>query len=314
MKNTILLAGSGNIGRRHLQALAALGRPLDLIVIEPDASARDATATLLAAHSNRISLRLQARWEDLPPTVATAAAPRRGALEALLAATQPSFVLLEKVLFTTHRDLDECGSILSSRNIQTVINCGRRGFPDYDRLRDVLKSRRDISMSVVGSNWNMCSNGIHFLDLYSHLIGDLPTSLSEEGLEPEPVLGRHPGCVEFYGTLTAYTSGGGTLQLTNLRNPGMPLVIELTHEKEKWRIEEGNGRIIHQDDAGEEYIEPFEVLMVSNMGHLYTEILDERRSRLPSYQLSATHHRLFIDAIRRKLGMRLSEDLPCPIS
>ncbi|WP_042775583.1 Gfo/Idh/MocA family oxidoreductase [Sinorhizobium fredii] len=319
MKHTILLAGSGNIGRRHLQALSALNRRLDLIVIEPGSSAREASAALLAPFSDHITLRAQDDWADLPPSVdlaivATSAAPRRKVLESLLSATRPNFVLLEKVLFTTRRDLDECEDMLSGLGIPAAINCGRRGFHDYDRLRDELGTRRGLSMNVVGSDWNICSNGIHFLDLATHLFAEMPVSVSEAELEPEPVPSRHVGCVEFFGSLVAQMSGGGTIKLTSLRSPGVPLAIEVTHHNEKWTVEEAKGRVTYEVDGEEQYSRPFEAMMVSRMEHLYTEILDNRQSRLPSYQTSAAHHRLFIDAIRRRLGMQISEDMPCPIS
>ncbi|MBP1888121.1 Gfo/Idh/MocA family oxidoreductase [Sinorhizobium mexicanum] len=319
MKHTILLVGSGNIGRRHLQALSTLKRRLELLVIEPESSAREATAALLAPFSDHITTRLQADWAGIPQSVdlaivATSAAPRRLVLENLLSATRPGFVVLEKVLFTTRRDLDECEEILSQLGIPAAVNCGRRGFHDYDRLRIQLGSRRGLSMNVVGSDWNLCSNGIHFLDLAAHLFGDMPVSLSEKELEPEPIPSRHPGCIEFFGSLVAQMAGGGTLKLTSLRSPGVPLAIEISHRNERWTVEESKGRVIYEIDGVQQSSRPFETMTVSRMGHLYEEILENRKSRLPSYETSAIHHRLFIDAIRRRLGMRLSEDMPCPIS
>ncbi|MDX0833435.1 hypothetical protein GOD82_26615 [Sinorhizobium medicae] len=319
MKHTILLAGSGNIGRRHLQALSGLNRRLNLIIIEPEDSARQASAALLAPFAGQIAFRLQSDSADLPTSVdlaiiATSAGPRRKVFESLISATHPNFILFEKILFTTRRDLDECEEILSKLEIPAAVNCGRRGFHDYDRLRDELGSRRGLSMNVFGSDWNICSNGIHFLDLATHLFADMPLSVSEAELEPHPVPSRHPGCIEFFGSLVAQMAGGGAVTLTSLRSPGVPFAIEITHQKEKWTIEEAKGRLTYEIGGQEQYSRPFEAMMVSRMGHLYIEILDSRQSRLPSYRTSAIHHRLFVDAIRRRLGMHLSEDMPCPIS
>ncbi len=320
MSNTVLIAGCGAIGRRHLQALAGIGRPLRVFAVEPNAEARKATEELLAASGDHVEAVVRPDLSAAPEVVdlavvATSSMVRRKALEALLETTAPGFLLLEKVLFPTHADLDACGEVLARRGIPTAVNCGRRGFPDYARLRERLAGRKGFSMNVEGTNWNLCSNGIHFIDLASYVLGETLTSLSGEGLGEEPVPTRHPGCVELHGAMEGRFAGGGSFRMASLPPPPSPsVVVEIRDGEELWRVEEGGRRLIRRDAAGLEETEDFELLMVSAMGFLYEEMMDERRSRLPSYEASAAQHRLFLDAIRRRLGLSLAEDAPCPIS
>jgi len=314
---TILVVGCGNIGRRHIEALAAAGRPMRVIGIEPGEGARAQAAALVAPFTNGSTV--LADMDGVPDVadlaiIATSAAHRRSAFEALLSRCTPKAVIFEKVLFTTRADLDAVGQMLAARAIPAFVNCGRRGFPAYDRLRDQLAGRRGLSMEVTGAGWNLGSNAIHFIDLAEHVLGDRTVALDETGLDPKPEPARIAGCVDLFGTLRGKLAGGGTIAITQERAPGEPVSITFFGDGESWRVEEGAKRLVHRNAAGEENVQVFEPLFVSGMPHLYTEILDGKGCRLTPYEQSAAQHALFLDAFRRHLDLSNSEDVPCPIS
>lgn len=318
MTPTILLIGSGNIGRRHLQALQATERPLRIIIVEPSEQARAASQSIIPTGVSSVDVALQANFTSIPPQcdlaiIATTALHRRAALETMLNSTTPSTVLLEKVLFTTRRDIDEVQAKFSADGIPAFVNCGRRGWPGYENLRRTLASRRGVSIEVTGSQWGLCSNSVHLLDLVDYALGDDILSLSEEMLEAEPDTAKRDGCVELYGTLAGKLAGGGSLSLTCLREPGTPVTVKFVHGREQWEVAEAAGIQTYRHDKTEQTV-PFETRFVSTMPYLYTEILDGKPSRLTPYKVSAIHHKLFIDAIRRRLNLSLFEDVPCPIS
>ncbi|MGE4430283.1 MAG: Gfo/Idh/MocA family oxidoreductase [Sphingobium sp.] len=317
MNPTILIIGCGNIGRRHIEALASAGYPMRVIGIEPDEAARAQAESLITPFLS--GSQIVAHMDDLPQTVdlaviATSAAHRRSVFDALLSRCTPKTVIFEKILFTTRADLDAVGKILTDRAIPAVVNCGRRGFPDYDRLRDTLTGRSGLSMEVKGAGWNLGSNAIHFMDLAEHVLADRVITLDESGLDPKAEPARIRGCVDLFGTLHGTLAGGGTITISQDRAPGDPLSITFSGNGESWRIEEGAKRLIHRNRAGEEQVEAFEPRFVSGMPYLYTEILDGKKSRLTPYEQSAAQHGLFLDAFRRRLGLSTVEDAPCPIS
>ncbi|URK88865.1 Gfo/Idh/MocA family oxidoreductase [Rhizobium sp. RCAM05350] len=99
-----MVVGCGNIGRRHIEALAAAGVPMRVIGIEPGAGARAQAETLVAVFANGSTV--LADMDHVPDTVdlviiATSAAHRRAAFETMLSRCTPKAVILEKVLFTT---------------------------------------------------------------------------------------------------------------------------------------------------------------------------------------------------------------------
>lgn len=318
MEKTILIAGCGNIGLRHLQALLRAKPPLRIIVVEPNDATREKAAAALGDIPPQITVDFRSAWTDMPETVdlaiiATPAQPRRKVLETVLGITRPRYLMLEKIVFVTQRDFDAVQAQLAELGIPAVVNCGRRGFAGYDRLREALAGRQGISMQVSGSNWGMGSNTVHFLDLASNLLGELPSALSTDKLSaPEPA--RHPGCVEFTGTLEGTLPSGGKLTITSLTEAGQPITITLIHGDERWLVEEGANRITHYAADGATTEQELGTRFVSQMEYLYDEILHESRSRLPSLALSAQQHRLVLDAFRAHLNLSITEDAPCPIS
>ncbi|PIP97654.1 MAG: hypothetical protein COW75_04715 [Rhodobacterales bacterium CG18_big_fil_WC_8_21_14_2_50_71_9] len=313
MTATVALAGCGNIGRRHLQALAAMGNPIRVYAIEPDPAMR---AALTAP--DHVSLIVSPDALEVPESVdlaivATGAQARRAALEALLARVAPQALLLEKVLFTSRRDLSEVGATLAARSLPAFVNCGRRGFAGYDALRRTLAGRRGMTMAVTGAGWGLCSNAAHFIDLAEHLLGEEVVALSGAALDPTVLDAKRAGCVEMTGRLEGRMAGGGALDIVCAPGPASPPSVEIAHQGDTWRIDEAAGRIVHRDRSGAEHATPLEARRVSEMPYLYAELL-AGRSRLTPYRDSARQHALMLDAFRARLGLSIEEDAPCPIS
>jgi len=314
---TILVVGCGNIGRRHIEALAAARRTMRVIGIEPSDTARvqaEALITRFAAGSQVLADMTGAPDAADLAIIATSAAHRRSAFETLLAGCKPKAVIFEKVLFTTRTDLDAVGRLLTTRTIPAFVNCGRRGFPAYERLRDLLATRRGLSMKVTGAGWNLGSNAIHFVDLAEYVLEDRIVALDESGLNSKPEPARIAGCVDLFGTLRGTLAGGGSITITQERAPGDPLSITFFDGGESWRVEEGAKRLVHVNANGKKDEQVFETLFVSGMPYLYTDILDGKSCRLTPYAQSAAQHALFLDAFRRCLGLSTTEDVSCPIS
>jgi predicted dehydrogenase len=317
MNPTILVVGCGNIGRRHIEALAAAGRPMRVIGVEPVEAARAQAEALVASFEN--GSKVLANMDGVPEAVdlaiiATSAAHRRTAFEGMLSRCAPKAVIFEKVLFTTRTDLDAVGKLLTAHAIPAFVNCGRRGFPSYDRLRNLLTTQRGLSMKVTGAGWNLGSNAIHFIDLAEHVLGDQTVALDESDLDPKPVPARIAGCIDLFGTLRGTLAGGGTIAITQEPAPGNPVSITFFGGGESWCVEEGAKRLIYRNAVGEEDLQVFETLLVSGMPYLYTDILDGKGCCLTPYEKSAAQHALFLDALRRRLGLSIWEDVQCPIS
>ena len=318
MEKTILLIGCGNIGRCHLQAIANTRRKIQVILVDPDVAAIDKAEKILAK-APWINAQQVTGLQELPKNpvvlaiIATDARLRRSMVHQLLNHAPPQALLLEKVLFQTRKDLDAVEILLQEYNIPTWVNCGRRGFPFYEKLRALFQGRR-MDVEVRGGRWGLCCNGIHFLDIAEYVLDDTLVSLCADELEEESEAAKRPGCVELYGTLRGRFSRGSSLALHCTRKTGKPMTLSFTDSDECWLVDETGAVFTHTDEIGKKNSEPFDMLYVSSMHYLYAEILDSRTSRLTPYAASAAQHRLFLDAVRQRLGLSNKRDEPCPIT
>lgn len=319
MSHSILLAGSGNIGRRHLQALLAADPSDDfsVTVIEPFEGAREATAAMLKGARGEAARRAQAvsivtAVADAPERadlaiIATDAAPRRAVFDALSAHASVGAWVFEKVLFQTNRDLDEVRRSLEADGPPAFVNCGRRGFPGYHELRDRFAGREGFRMDVAGSRYGLASNAVHFTDLASFLSGADLVSLDASGLLPGAEESKRAGYVEVFGTLSGRLSDGGRIAVTCTPDGDAPVTIRLSADGVDAAVEEAAARATVNGET-----RPFATRYVSQMPYLFTDILTRGTSDLTPYAVSAAQHRLLIAALRRHLG--IEGDAPCPIT
>ena len=206
MSASLAVVGTGQLGRRHLEALARLSGPARVWAWDPFPAALgearkawDAAAPgpgLSADFSGRFPEKLDA------VIVATDAASREAAVGKLLDASAVRFLVLEKVLFQEASALDRVGARLAKAGTKAWVNCPRRMWPLYKDRR----VKGPLSLKVTGAGWGLATNAVHYLDLAAHLTGFSGFSVDLSGLTKEAE-SKRPGFVEFFGTLRA--SGGG---------------------------------------------------------------------------------------------------------
>ncbi|MHA7774506.1 Gfo/Idh/MocA family oxidoreductase [Roseibium sp. M-1] len=309
----VALVGCGNIGKRHLEALAALEQNIEVDIIEPYAPTRE---TITAPGHLCIRLfddvsKLDGEY-DLA-VVATAANGRRQLLEDLLQERRIPTLLIEKFLFTQTRDyflFDQC---LAASGTVAFVNCGRRGFDSYTKLKEDVGSRNRVSVHLNGAGWNLCSNAIHFVDIIEFVTGQKFVSLVGERVDPEVMPAKRAGLLELTGILDGRLEGGGEVVIECAKGPLMLPTITFDVGGEQWVVNEAAGNVIQLRGGKQISSTAFETRHVSQMPYLYSELIDGR-SRLTSYAASAHQHMLLLNALRPKLGLSNENDDPCPIS
>src|SRR5688500_4752859 len=106
----IALIGAGQLGSRHLQALALLGRPARVTVVDPvESSLAAAKERFEQVAKGDVEAVFTRSFANLPKhvdgaVVATGADRRRKAIEDLLQQSTVGVALLEKVLFQRVED------------------------------------------------------------------------------------------------------------------------------------------------------------------------------------------------------------------
>lgn len=316
----ILLVGCGNIGFRHLQALAALDDAVAgaVTVVEPNPAHHPRIAALLDAlpEGRRRASRLLAALPDAAgefalAIFATNSAERRAAYEAARRKARFAAVVFEKVLFPRLRDFDEVAPDLAAGAIAAHVNCPRRAAPGYRAVRARLAGRGPVHLEVTGTAYGLGSNAVHFLDLAEFLNRAALVSLDGSGLLPGHEPSKRPGYVELFGTLTGRLDNGAEVLLRCDRGETPRVAVTLRSAEGSLAVDEA-AQTVRRLPLGAP--ERFEMRHVSELTAAYADLLAGRGDGFSPFADSARQHRLLIAALLRHLGRPATPDAVCPIS
>ena len=233
----IAIIGAGNLGSRHLQALALTEIPLAIQVVDPSKDSLDiAKKRWEEMKENPLvkSLSFHENISDLNPDldvviVATSSKPRCTIVKQLLAKCRVSYMILEKVLFPQLSDYDEVQRLIADKNIKVWVNCGRRNTSFYKKMHDLFKSEKNITMNVSGDNWGLGCNTIHYLDTYAFITDQKIFTFDTENLDKNCISSKRGGDIEFTGSLR-FKSPKGELMLTSYNQELAPSIITIQSE------------------------------------------------------------------------------------
>ena len=208
-KYHILIIGGGQIGSRHLQALALKAQDFYISVVDPSRDqlilAEERFLQIKKDKQSKRPLFLRSLSEvkgvvDLCICAITAQHRLQVLSESLLSQLEIKNILFEKVLFQSEQQLDEASFLVKENKIKGWVNCGRRMQPIYKRLKSLLLDE-PISLETTGSNWGLASNAIHFIDLWFYLTGENSYKLGTGQLIPRIYESKREGFKEIGGTL-----------------------------------------------------------------------------------------------------------------
>ena len=315
--NEIAIVGAGQLGSRHLQALARLGPGHRIWVTDPFEESLERCRQRYAEVATSASppVEWRQRIVDLPKElavviVATAADVRRAVLESLLDAATVQHLVLEKVLFQRLLDYDPMVDLIGRRVRSAWVNCPRRMWSFYQGLRDRLQGATTIRLGVSGSDWGLGSNAVHFLDLFAFLCRSAGP-LEIASLRVSSTASRRTGFIELVGELSG-RSPAGHFSLASLPGGTAPVVVEVVSPDLRALVREGEGKawISTAQEGWTFREEPVEIKFQSQLSDRFvTDLIGTGSCELTSLSESAGYHRTFIDVLTRQLGGDL-----CPIT
>jgi hypothetical protein len=324
-KKAIIIIGAGQLGSRHLQALSLLDFGADVFVVEPDKANRDRARVRweeVAARTQEISPIFHANMEDLPneaflAIIATNSLDRRAAIESLLDRTQVDYLILEKFLFPRLSDYAPIGELLDAKCVRAYVNCPRRMFPDYRKIREISLDSPISRIVVSGGNWGLGCNAIHYIDLIAFLSGCDDFVLGGE-LSPDILESKRPGYREFVGAISGKFSVGVTFRLEALPEISTPTLIMVQSRKRGLMIAEAARQyFVATEENGYRFDErPFVMEMQSTLtARVALSLAMKGTCDLTPYVASANHHRrllrLFMDHYAVAHG---ASEILCPIT
>jgi len=322
---SIALIGCGKIGSRHLQSLIKLDTETIIYLVDPNRESINVSLNLIETDlmdNPKITIKICSAVEEIPQgidfaLVATDSKPRFNVLSNLLNQREPKYLILEKLLFTKEEEFTEALGLIQQTNTKVWVNQWMSAEPSFRDLCSYFEPSDVIELSVIGDNWGLCCNSVHYLELFDFLCKK--NELKIQGYEFEKVFfSKRQGYLEINGRIDICSVNGSKLTLISndagiLEGEEIIISIETTKTKAEciFRMDslacqlEVNGKKINKKNN---------LILQSDFTHrIIKEIQKNGSCNLPSFERAVYHHNLFYPSFRNffeEKGIDLSEGIP----
>jgi len=322
VKKNIILVGCGNIGSRHLQALVRLPFTVNIHVIEKSSKSKN-LATLRLNEIKFNKKNHQIFWYDSINQltnngdlviISTLSQGRVDLILNLLKNKNKKF-LIEKPVCQSKKEYENLLNQMKLFKATGWVNTNRRYFESYKKIKHELRNSKFININVISKASGLGTNAIHFLDLFSWLIGDSKIKLNGEFLIPKIFPNkRGKEFKEFYGTIVGYGKNNSSITLTFLPSNIESIFVTISTDSANYVIDELNHNAIKMEKINKKFHFSYE-----HASQLTTkiakDILEKNTSFLPELNKSYIHHtelfRIFNSHIKKQLKRQVSL---CPIT
>ena len=206
----IAIIGCGQIGSRHLQALAFLEEEATIYLVDPNAKSRSIAYERfldVARDNSIINVLKDSNIVDIDKKldiaiVSSSSNERYASIENLLQYSKPNYMILEKFLFQKKEEYLAVNDLIEKYHIKTYVNQWVSSTYAFNRFAKVLGEIKNLKMKVYGNSWGLSCNSVHFIDYFDRLIGGL-SILKVSNYNLDKILeSNRAGYYEFTGSLS----------------------------------------------------------------------------------------------------------------
>ncbi len=316
-KGNIAVIGVGTLGMRHLQSLMDISEQYNLYGM-------DVNTENLKRFEDSFgdTAKLVNSIHDLPDTldacvIATGANARFKVLKDLLEHSRVDELLLEKILFQKEEEYWEAKQLLNRNKTQVWVNCVRREWAPYKRLKELFKETDSFVYTVNGGEWGLCCNGIHMLDLMMFLADEEDFTINNTLIESIIKESKRKGFYELYGSITGKCGKCRSYQISCTENNTSPSLVMLNADNINVMIDEVKHVMYYAkpDDGWEWHKDIFGVPYQSQLTARIITSMMNNECNLPSFDTSMKSHLKYIRSLQECFLRNGWEDKNiCPIT
>ena len=312
----LVIIGVGSFGYRHLQSLYQLIDSYSIYAVEVNQEAiekyqKEMPEVCFVTDISRLPTEIEVA------IIATNANIRRILFERLIEHSRVKNVIFDKVLFQREEDYYFVQSAIKKFGIHAWVNCARREWESYKRLKKELQDCRELHFSVVGGNWGMACNTIHMLDLIEFLTDEKIETIDISGLENHIVEAKRKGFFEFFGTIKGTAGKCKDYIITCVEASTLPSITEIETEKARYQIFEGKDLMREsrlRDNWEWKEIEFQQVYQSRMTSRVVKTIMDTGACNLAKYEDSMELHLKYIRPLIEFFKVNGLEEKLCPIT
>jgi len=319
----ILIIGSGNIGSRHLQGALKSKFKLMITIVDTNIDSIE----LSKFRSNDIKLgnsKTYIEYTQKIPTnknyeiaiISTNAVVRAEVTKILLSHNKVKYIIFEKVLFQKEENFKSISKLLKKKNVTAWVNCPRRTWNVFQKIKKTLNNNKVIEMTVCGSSWGMACNSIHFIDLFSYLVDNYDIRVTKKMFSNNILKSKRGG--KFYevnGEIAIKAQSHSLKIICEESKKNLFLNVKIKNEKFEYLIDEYKS-ICNSFTDGLMKQRAIKIPMQSDeTGKVIDGLISRKYCKLTPYHESCKHHMPLINSIREHLSKILKSDLDkCPIT
>ena len=168
----VLIVGIGNIGIRHLESFKSTRTKTKIFVFDKKYSLQtEKLIRNIKIQNKNLSIlklsKLKLNEKIDLCIISTSSKGRENLTRRILNEISLDYLILEKVVFQSLKSFDNIIKISIKKNVKIFVNCPRRTITIFKHIKKKLNNFSEpLILRYTGSNWGMCSNSIHFVDLF----------------------------------------------------------------------------------------------------------------------------------------------------
>jgi len=317
----IAIIGAGQIGSRHLQAIARLGIPLSIDLVDPSDESigicigrfneirKGAGGMVVNGHGAIDSIN---RKIDIC-IVSTSCDVRAGIIRELLEKTTVGGLILEKILFNRIKDYYAISELLMAKNIPAWVNCYLRSAGVFRELKEEIGKNAKLEINVKGAAWGMGSAAVHFIDLLSFLSGTAEYNIKTCDIDFIP--SKRKGFHELSGTIEIANEAGSCLNMTCEKGDMPSEYLTISTDSAAYGYSSWCGDVARKTTSeGLTRSDTVKIPFQSETTNMHVEmILNVGKCLLPTFEESARLHLPFIRKITEAYANKTGTEI-CPLT
>ena len=292
----IIIIGFGNIGFRHFQSLMNQKEKSNIIIVDHNiknkkkiAKVRNTKKHIITFDDKLSSYKLVFDFA----IIATNSDVRLKVISKLIDLNKIKFLLIEKMVTYKIEEYQKITKILKKNKIITYVNFIRREFLFYSKLKTLLKNDL-FRITINYSNLGLCSNSIHFLDLFCLLTGVNNIQLKKNLLYNNIYRSKRNGFFEFKGSLVFISAKGHELVINDRINQLNKNLIIIDTNKKQFIIDESKKICKFSINSKVKKMKVDTKLVSETTNIILKKIITNKEIKLTKIENSFNNHKILI--------------------
>lgn len=324
----VLIVGCGDIGTRHLQAVAAIPAVREVEIVDPRPESLQLGKKRLAEVQHRdpstiyrwlSSLNMATTSGDLC-IVATQAQGRGQLVREVAEQLGYTSFLLEKLVEQSVSEMEYMVRFSREKGLTAWVNFKTRAYRFHQQAKERVDPSEPIFFSSVGGNHGLATNGIHSVDLFAFY--DEASCIKSAGSKIDSVLHtskRGSSLFDLSGTVYGYTEKGSQFTLSFTQEPGAWAHTTISTPRYRCIVDHLQ-RCAFESDADSGWAwrpATFDgPILISEMTRDFVaDILEKGSCQLPTLEESLISHRFILGELQPHFSRLLGRDFDhCPVT